>query len=152
MAKKIEDFLPFYLGCDIYITHPNAAFRKDILDAELLCRLLSNELPVEYYKLLLRRLYDVRVNDLILFIKNISLIDLSDCEFECEASTKNEYYVNAISNGVVIDSLSFDGYGCNHGNSGCHECGYTGKIKQVFPIYAFMPDGRTLIIIKNQQL
>jgi hypothetical protein len=34
-----------------------------------------------------------------------------------------------------------DGYGCNHGSSGCSECGYTGKRKSYYPTPAFMPDG-----------
>jgi hypothetical protein len=34
-----------------------------------------------------------------------------------------------------------DGYGCNHGNSGCHECGYKGKRINYYPVPAFMPDG-----------
>ncbi len=34
-----------------------------------------------------------------------------------------------------------DGHGCNHGNSGCHECGYTGKRRNFVPIPAFMPNG-----------
>lgn len=27
-----------------------------------------------------------------------------------------------------------DGYGCNHGNSGCRECGYTGKRRGSVPV------------------
>lgn len=40
-----------------------------------------------------------------------------------------------------------DGHGCNHGNIGCHECGYTGKRRNYIPIYAEMPDG-SLVKIK----
>jgi hypothetical protein len=43
-----------------------------------------------------------------------------------------------------------DGYGCNHGNSGCHECGYTGKRRNVVPVPAFMPDGSTVkVVLQN---
>lgn len=34
-----------------------------------------------------------------------------------------------------------DGYGCSHGNGGCHECGYTGKRRDAVPIPAMWPDG-----------
>ncbi len=27
-----------------------------------------------------------------------------------------------------------EGYGCSHGGAGCDECGYTGKVKQYFPL------------------
>jgi len=30
-----------------------------------------------------------------------------------------------------------DGYGCSHGASGCHECGYTGKRRGAVPVPAF---------------
>jgi len=43
-----------------------------------------------------------------------------------------------------------DGYGCNHGNSGCHECGYTGKRIGYVPVPAFMPDGR-IVEIKTKK-
>lgn len=42
-----------------------------------------------------------------------------------------------------------DGYGCNHGNSGCHECGYTGKRRNVVPVPAFMPDGSTVKVVSQ---
>lgn len=29
-----------------------------------------------------------------------------------------------------------DGHGCNHGNAGCHECGYTGKSRTGYPCAA----------------
>lgn len=41
-----------------------------------------------------------------------------------------------------------DGYPCSHGNSGCHECGYTGKRRDGVPVPAFMPDGKTIVKIK----
>lgn len=44
-----------------------------------------------------------------------------------------------------------DGYGCNHGNCGCRECGYTGKRRSVVPIPAFMPDG-TIVKIKEESV
>jgi hypothetical protein len=31
-----------------------------------------------------------------------------------------------------------DGYGCNHGNSGCFECGYTGKSRTGYPVPALI--------------
>lgn len=43
-----------------------------------------------------------------------------------------------------------DGYGCNHGNSGCYECGYTGKRRSAFPIPAFMPDGSIVQIVQKK--
>lgn len=35
-----------------------------------------------------------------------------------------------------------DGYGCDHGNSGCHECGYQGKRRVVMyiPLTQFIGD------------
>lgn len=43
-----------------------------------------------------------------------------------------------------------DGYGCNHGNAGCPECGYTGKRRMVVPVYAFMPNGSIVRIKDNR--
>jgi len=42
-----------------------------------------------------------------------------------------------------------DGHGCNHGNCGCEECGYTGKRRNVVPIPAMMPDGSPVKIKIN---
>lgn len=42
-----------------------------------------------------------------------------------------------------------DGYGCSHGNSGCGECGYTGKRRGFYPVPAFNPDGSTVRIATN---
>ena len=30
-----------------------------------------------------------------------------------------------------------DGHGCNHGNSGCYECGYQGKVRTPVPNIVF---------------
>jgi hypothetical protein len=43
-----------------------------------------------------------------------------------------------------------DGHGCNHGNSGCHECGYTGKRRSAVPVPAFMPDGSIVKIVSQK--
>lgn len=34
-----------------------------------------------------------------------------------------------------------DGYGCDHGNSGCSECGYTGKRIGIYPVAALDKQG-----------
>lgn len=39
-----------------------------------------------------------------------------------------------------------DGYGCNHGNAGCRECGYTGKRRGVYPMPIFHPNGNIVKI------
>ena len=40
-----------------------------------------------------------------------------------------------------------DGYGCNHGNAGCHECGYKGKRVNYYPVPAVMPDGNFVKVL-----
>lgn len=42
-----------------------------------------------------------------------------------------------------------DGYGCSHGNSGCEECGYTGKRRDVVPIPAIGKNGNPILIKIN---
>jgi CxxC motif-containing protein (DUF1111 family) len=37
-----------------------------------------------------------------------------------------------------------DGHGCNHRNGGCHECGFTGKRRNVVPIQAMDSDGNII--------
>lgn len=56
------------------------------------------------------------------------------------------FWYNAPCSGCSCDCS--DGHGCNHGNAGCHECGYTGKRRNVVPVPALMPDGS---IVKIQQ-
>jgi len=54
---QLKDVIHFYLGCEVEITHPDAAFTRDELDADLLSRLLNDLEPVmQYYKPILRRL------------------------------------------------------------------------------------------------
>lgn len=55
------------------------------------------------------------------------------------------YWYTAPCSGCSCDCS--DGYGCNHGNSGCHECGYTGKRRNVVPVPAIMPDGSTVKVV-----
>lgn len=38
------------------------------------------------------------------------------------------------------------GYGCNHGNAGCRECGYTGRRRDVAPIPALDKNDYPVII------
>lgn len=59
MKKDIKEFLHLYLGQKVYINHPDAAFRNDTLDADLLTRLLNGSLPIENYQLILRPLSDM---------------------------------------------------------------------------------------------
>lgn len=59
-------------------------------------------------------------------------------------------------NGYITRSIKFtmpcsgcscdcsDGYGCNHSNSGCHECGYTGKRIDSYPCQAFDINGNPI--------
>lgn len=56
------------------------------------------------------------------------------------------HYYTAPCSGCSCDCS--DGYGCNHGNSGCHECGYTGKRRDVAPIYAIGKNGYAVTIKK----
>lgn len=37
-----------------------------------------------------------------------------------------------------------DGHGCSHGNSGCHECGYNGKVRSGFPVPAMDAEGNII--------
>ena len=54
-SPLLKDYLHLYLGCNVFIDSPNAAFNKDILDCDLLER-LYNDLPIELYKLIIRPL------------------------------------------------------------------------------------------------
>ena len=58
MKKELKDYLHLYLGCDVYMDNPHAAFHKDTLDVDLLER-LYNDLPMKCYKLILRPLSDM---------------------------------------------------------------------------------------------
>lgn len=37
-----------------------------------------------------------------------------------------------------------DGYGCSHGNAGCRECGYTGKVRDGVPVPAWGDKGELI--------
>lgn len=62
----------------------------------------------------------------------------------CGTLTYNQWYTAPCS-GCSCDCS--DGYGCNHGNAGCSECGYTGKRRDGYPIPVFMPDGKRMVLI-----
>ncbi len=55
--------------------------------------------------------------------------------------TKNQKYTTSCS-GCSCDCS--DGHGCNHGNSGCSECGYTGKRISSVPVSAFDKKGEII--------
>lgn len=59
---------------------------------------------------------------------------------------RNEWYTAPCS-GCSCDCS--DGHGCNHGNAGCSECGYTGKRRDAVPVPAFHPNGEILEILTN---
>lgn len=42
-----------------------------------------------------------------------------------------------------------DGYGCSHSNSGCHECGYTGKRRSYFPVF-YVTSNEELVVIREE--
>lgn len=68
MKKELKDYLHLYLGCDVYMDNPHAAFHKDILDVDLLER-LYNDLPMKCYKLILRPLSDMTGEEAAKFIE-----------------------------------------------------------------------------------
>ena len=64
--------------------------------------------------------------------------------FEFMGELVYPYNYSAPCSGCSCDCS--DGHGCNHGNSGCHECGYSGKRRSSVPIYATGTDGNTVKI------
>lgn len=59
--------------------------------------------------------------------------------FEFSGEVVYNHYYTAPCSGCSCDCS--DGYGCSHGNAGCHECGYTGKSRDAVPVPAMWPDG-----------
>ena len=58
------------------------------------------------------------------------------------------YYYTAPCSGCSC-GCSFP-YGCNHSNSGCSECGYTGKRRDVVPVPAIGNNGMPVVIRFNE--
>jgi hypothetical protein len=105
---KLQDYIKYYIGCNAITTDD-----KELADlvgvsddnAHLVhCRTGSyGTCDVTGVKLLLRRLEDMTEEDLKEMIIMFSLIDLSNCQFEYD-----QYWVNAIRKGVVVDCLSIE--------------------------------------------
>ncbi len=69
-SPLLKDYMHLFLGCNVFIDSPNAAFNKDILDCDLLER-LYNDLPIDLYKLILRPLSDMTEDEAIELTKPI---------------------------------------------------------------------------------
>lgn len=109
-TRNLKEVLHLYLGCEVCVTHPAASFCRDILDADLLTRLYSDELPLEYYKLILRPLSDMTEEE---ETEYTSLVDQWNFGFRRNmlgAATATKYLLskhfdlfNLIPDGLAID-------------------------------------------------
>lgn len=94
---KLQDYLHYYIGCKMirsslpqnkpYTLHPEAIWEA----------VEFGDRPI------LRRLQDIKDEDLKAMITRLSIVNLDNCEFEYD-----QYWVNAIRNGVVVDCLSIE--------------------------------------------
>lgn len=105
---KLKDYLHYYMGCKVItaddneqanlvgVSDDNAHLVHDGTGSYGTC-------DISGVKPILRRLEDMTEEDLKEMITKLSLIDLSNCEFEFE-----QFWVNAIRKGVVVDCLSIE--------------------------------------------
>lgn len=105
--KQLKDYLHYYLYGNIYEVGVSTSQLIGIGDCYYTIKTkqgnpltLSDRAEI---KLVLRRLEDMTEGDLKEMITRLSLIDLSGCEFEYD-----QYWVNAIRKGVVVDCLSIE--------------------------------------------
>lgn len=107
--KDIKDYIHLYFGCE-FIYGEGTFIRKNwvgIEEGNLLWG--AHEFPISSIKLVLRRLESFTEQELVNIFKKISLLDLSECQFE-HGISKDLRWVNAIMDGAVIDAMEYDGH------------------------------------------
>lgn len=101
--KEIKDYLHLYAGCPVEFDR-YGTLCMGTLTASLFKDFNHGEVEL---KLILRPLRDMTEDEAIEVFKMVSLLDLSECQFEFGENYTT--WINANLNGRVIDSINFLG-------------------------------------------
>lgn len=152
---NIKEIIHLYLGCEVEISHPDAAFTRDTLDADLLSRLESDLAPVSsYYKLRLRRLDSMDEAEAIKLCSLYSPEAFGDYRFSKWVAVKDEanfcYNVtnknSDMSFSVDLEKMHIKVYeGGNDAYPGIENHTYlTEYLKMGFDVFGLIPSGQAI--------
>lgn len=105
----------YFINDDIYLTYVGGSTGKKLGTD---CKLILNNLSMLIQEI---EHNGEKLIPIVEMIKELSLFDLSKCEFELSEEEDDLYFVNAHEDGRIIDWLSFDGNLFEHERVQ-HEC------------------------------